>query len=209
MNHTTPNSINEDVLEFCKEINTSEEPFFVEVVPYEKSEFQECFSNVEDYIKKFGGKMQIGWTIWEIPKKFMEAEFHAIWVREDGAYMDISPKPDGEKKILFLKDSENKFKGKPVNNIRKALVDTIEIRAIIVRGDKFFELQSKYFDGSKSKIPSFEMKKLEDFMEEFLSAEIKKDKLAGKIKIGRNELCPCDSGKKYKKCCMSLIKRNN
>ena len=24
----------------------------------------------------------------------------------------------------------------------------------------------------------------------------------GKIKIGRNELCPCESGKKYKKCCL-------
>ncbi|MBX5012693.1 hypothetical protein HJB67_22410 [Rhizobium lentis] len=22
-------------------------------------------------------------------------------------------------------------------------------------------------------------------------------------KIGRNALCPCDSGKKYKKCCIS------
>ena len=24
----------------------------------------------------------------------------------------------------------------------------------------------------------------------------------GKIKIGRNELCHCGSGKKYKKCCL-------
>lgn len=27
-----------------------------------------------------------------------------------------------------------------------------------------------------------------------------------KIKIGRNSLCPCNSGKKYKKCCLNLIK---
>ena len=27
-------------------------------------------------------------------------------------------------------------------------------------------------------------------------------KSSKKRKIGRNELCPCDSGKKYKKCCL-------
>ena len=25
----------------------------------------------------------------------------------------------------------------------------------------------------------------------------------GKAKVGRNDLCPCGSGKKYKKCCMN------
>ena len=28
-----------------------------------------------------------------------------------------------------------------------------------------------------------------------------KNKVSKKIKIGRNEPCPCGSGKKYKKCC--------
>jgi len=27
----------------------------------------------------------------------------------------------------------------------------------------------------------------------------------GKIKIGRNEICPCGSGKKFKKCCLTLF----
>lgn len=31
-------------------------------------------------------------------------------------------------------------------------------------------------------------------------SEIEKD-YALKKKVGRNELCPCGSGKKYKKCC--------
>ena len=26
-------------------------------------------------------------------------------------------------------------------------------------------------------------------------------RMSGKIKIGRNDPCPCGSGKKYKKCC--------
>ncbi|MEM2760097.1 MAG: SEC-C metal-binding domain-containing protein [Nitrososphaerales archaeon] len=26
-----------------------------------------------------------------------------------------------------------------------------------------------------------------------------------RVKIGRNEACPCGSGKKYKKCCMRIV----
>ena len=33
---------------------------------------------------------------------------------------------------------------------------------------------------------------------------IKKFPTIGKPKIGRNELCPCGSGKKYKKCCINV-----
>jgi uncharacterized protein YecA (UPF0149 family) len=29
--------------------------------------------------------------------------------------------------------------------------------------------------------------------------------LESKIKIGRNEKCPCGSGKKYKKCCIGKM----
>ena len=33
------------------------------------------------------------------------------------------------------------------------------------------------------------------------------NKKNGKIKIGRNDLCPCGSGKKYKKCCMMKVNK--
>ena len=31
----------------------------------------------------------------------------------------------------------------------------------------------------------------------------KNEEMYGMKKVGRNELCPCGSGKKYKKCCGS------
>lgn len=201
MKPTTPTSINEDVLAFCKEINASNEPFFVKVIPYEESEYQECFSNVENYIKKYGGRLQQGWTIWEIPKKFIEAEFHAIWVDDDGDHIDISQKQDGEERILFLKDSQKEITGKPVGNIRKVLQDTAEFRTMKIIGEKQFEIFSKYWNGSKMIVPRSELINLKKLETEILSSEIQKDKLAGKMKIGKNELCPCGSGKKYKKCC--------
>jgi hypothetical protein len=204
MKQTTPESINEDVLEFCREVEFSSEPFYVDVEPSEDSEFQECFSNVENYIKKFGGRLQQGWTIWEIPRKYIEAEFHAIWMNEEGKYFDISPKPDREKKILFIKDDKVKSNNEPIGNIRKVLSDTAEYRALKIIGDHQFEVFKKYWDGSKMMVPAFELKNLEEFENKILFEEREKDRFLGKVKIRRNEPCPCGSGKKYKKCCLKL-----
>lgn len=203
MNQTTPTSINKDVLEFCKEIDPSGKLSFVDVIPDEEAKYQECFINVQEYIRKFGGEIQYGWIIWEIPHKFIEAEFHAIWVDKNGKYIDITPKKDGEKIILFLKDSKKKFTGELVGNIRKVLSDRAEFRTMVIFGEKQFEISKRYFDGSKIEVPLFEITKLEKLRQEILSSEIQKDKLSGKIKIGRNEPCPCGSGKKYKKCCLN------
>ena len=202
MKLTTPVSINEEVLEFCKEINPDNEPLFVEAIPYKESEYQECFSNVENYIKKFGGRIQQGWTIWEIPSKFIEAEFHAVWVDNSGKYIDISPKSDGEEKILFLKDDSREIINEPVENIRKILLDTAQFRTMKIFGKKQFEVFKKYWNGSKIVVPKSELDMLDKLRNEILLFEIQKDKLAGKMKIGRNEPCPCGSGRKYKKCCL-------
>lgn len=202
MNQTTPTSMNVDVLKFCKEIDPTTNPIFVNVIPIKDSVYNECYGNVEDYVKKNGGKIEYGWIIWEIPNTYIEAEFHAVWVNNKGEYIDITPKEDGEKRILFLKDSGRKFIGELIDNIRKPLVDKAETRTMVAVGKKKFKMQNKYYDGNVIKIPEFEIKNLEVFREKVFLSEIQKDKLDGKIKIGRNEPCPCGSGKKYKKCCI-------
>ncbi len=205
MNQTTPTSINDDILEFCKRIDPMSDPIFVEVIPSKDSICNECYGNVETYVKKNGGRSKDGWIIWEIPKIYLEAEFHRVWVNNEGEYIDITQKTDGEKRILFLKDSKRKFTGKLIDNIRKPLVDNAETRTMVLFNEKKFEIKNKYYNGTpKIKIPMFEIKNLEIFREKVFLSEIQKDKLDGKIKIGRNEPCPCGSGKKYKKCCIVL-----
>ena len=34
-------------------------------------------------------------------------------------------------------------------------------------------------------------------------------RLNGNMKIGRNQPCPCGSGKKYKKCCLNKPREDN
>ncbi len=202
MNSTTPNSINENILNFCKEIDSTTNPCFVDVIPIKDAVYNRCHRNVEEYIKKNGGKAECGWIIWEIPDKYLDAEFHTVWVNDEGESLDITPKEDGEERILFLKDSKRKFTGELVDNFRKPLVDNAETRTMVLFGEKKFEINKKYYDGDMIKIPMFEIKGLEAFGRKVLLSEIQKDKLEGKIKIGRNEPCPCGSGKKYKKCCI-------
>lgn len=43
---------------------------------------------------------------------------------------------------------------------------------------------------------------------EALKKKYKINKSATSIKVGRNQPCPCGSGKKYKKCCGSSIDKN-
>ena len=49
-----------------------------------------------------------------------------------------------------------------------------------------------------------EQRRKELYLEQKKSGTIRKDK-----KIGRNDPCPCGSGKKYKKCCMQKDKSNS
>jgi hypothetical protein len=80
-----------------------------------------CFEIVPDYISKHGGEQVIGWSIWEWPEVFIEAEFHAVVRQPDGTLLDITPKVFPMPRILFLPDSARAYRGRQVNNIRKPL----------------------------------------------------------------------------------------
>lgn len=51
----------------------------------------------------------------------LEAEFHAVWQMPNGQIIDIAPKAEPSKRILFLKDSVRVFQNKQLNNIRYPL----------------------------------------------------------------------------------------
>lgn len=56
-----------------------------------------------------GGSIQFGWIIWENQLlDFTEAMFHSVWRNRKGKLIDITPRQDGEKKILFVPDPNRK-----------------------------------------------------------------------------------------------------
>jgi uncharacterized protein YecA (UPF0149 family) len=57
-----------------------------------------------------------------------------------------------------------------------------------------------------SEIPSDRIKELRDFGEKLFLERVEKiKKQSGKKKLGRNDPCPCGSGKKLKHCCINKI----
>lgn len=46
-----------------------------------------------------------------------------------------------------------------------------------------------------------ELEKLKKYGESIARKRFEKYQMENKSKIGRNQLCPCGSGRKYKKCC--------
>jgi hypothetical protein len=133
--------------------------------------------------------------LWEWPKVFIEAEFHAVWLSPDNQLVDVSPFPYS-KKILFLSDPNIEYTGKQINNIRQAITDDPLIHQFINVSNQIFEKQNEgdlaYQHGLVS-MPAHILLPLFNKKRELL------EMLYAKY-LGPNDLCFCNSGKKLKKC---------
>ena len=88
-----PDRITSPIRRLCNRIAPGETPVYVKVIVESGTDVNDCFINVENKIKRDGGKVQYGWVIWYLPGILMEAEFHAIWISPKGESIDISPHP--------------------------------------------------------------------------------------------------------------------
>ena len=191
MIQTTPKTISEQITAFCTEIDPTHEPVYVPVKPDSGAEFNECFRSVKNYIAEHTGDMQHGWIIWELPNEFLEAEFHSVWISPSGEFIDVTPKPDGETRILFVTDSTRVFEGRLVENRKKPLIhDDSAQNMLWIEHNRFLIKQKHYFDGEVNHEGA-----TAEFSDWLNSQE------ARSPKIGRNSRCVCGSQKKFKICC--------
>jgi hypothetical protein len=102
---TTPEVITPDIKEFSRELK-SQQPEYVQVVPSLGGRIGRCWENVNAVVRKSGGQRVHGWTIWERPPLFLTSEFHAVWRTADGELVDVTPKADGEQRVLFATASQ-------------------------------------------------------------------------------------------------------
>ncbi len=118
-----PKLIKPYVLKFCRRVVNAAEPVYVPCEPLPQAPANACFPLVERQVAEAGGECVFGWAIWEWPKVFIEAEFHAVWRRPDGAQIDVAPKPLRIPRVLFLPDHHRVYRGRQVDNIRWPLSD--------------------------------------------------------------------------------------
>jgi hypothetical protein len=87
--------------------------------------------------------MVTGWAIWEWPKVFIEAEFHAVWCSPTGEFLDLTPRPLLSEHILFLPDATLKYDGRQIDNIRRALVKDNDLTRFLFIFRRQFEILNK------------------------------------------------------------------
>lgn len=108
MNQTTPKKINSDIKLAINSLGLNEGDACLLKLrktngfePVEKY----CHINCIKQQQLHGGTVQFGWVIWQDSvKRFTEAEFHSVWMGDDGKFTDITPRIDGEKRIMFIPD---------------------------------------------------------------------------------------------------------
>lgn len=119
---TTPRRITPPIKRLCKKLVADGMPGFVPVLAAPSAKPNAAFENVQDTIHVNGGEHAAGWLIWEMRGVLLNAERYVCWRSPDGDVIDVSPKPDGEKRILFLEGLEP-WDGSRVCPTTYALVD--------------------------------------------------------------------------------------
>jgi hypothetical protein len=92
--------------------------------------------------------MVLGWCIWEWPGILLNAEFHACWLSPEGEIIDITPKPDGEKTVLFLPDPALKFEGERILGRIEPLSHKREVLDYVAVSRKLMRLKAEGSDMS-------------------------------------------------------------
>jgi hypothetical protein len=153
LRETTPGEVTPALVAFAKELG-AESPLFVPVVPTAGAEPGWCHRNVARAIVATGGEPVHGRTIWT-GDLFATAEFHVVLRTADGALVDVTPKRDGERAILFAADPSREadfdFMRRPPNQRKRlyrglsverraadliACMSTAEIRSETRRAEK-------------------------------------------------------------------------
>ena len=125
-----PKLIKPYVLRFCRSFVADASPAYVQCLPESGVPANECFPIVEQKIATAGGQRVFGWAIWEWPKVFIEAEFHAVWKQPDGSVLDIAPKALPIPRVLFVPDSQRVYRGRQIDNIRQPLCNDKAVKRL-------------------------------------------------------------------------------
>lgn len=139
----TPAEISPKLASLCEQIVPGVTPLYVDVEPLQGAPANECFALVDAYVDRHGGERLLGWSLWEMPGLFVEAEFHAIWRSPNGSLVDIAPKSRPTARILFLPAAGAEYKDRQVNNVRVPVAEDTEVERYLRIFDELFEFMNR------------------------------------------------------------------
>lgn len=197
----TPAQVSPAIQNLCSELSAEVQPQYVDVRPAPLAKTNDCFPNVERQVQEHGGYLVLGWSLWEWPTLFVEAEFHAVWRAPDQTLLDVTPKRAPTQRILFLSDASGHYCGRQVNNVRRSTLKHPMVTEFLKASDDEYELMNRgeranqhgaisLLDSEAQEYDSIQRRKAACFLE--------MPKL--KPRIGPYDPCLCGSGKKVKWC---------
>ncbi|MBJ8452933.1 hypothetical protein I6M90_13900 [Acinetobacter bereziniae] len=197
----TPFLESNSVKALLKHMKKSGNPIYVKSKPNQNTIQNECFPMVDEYISLNGGERVLGWTLWELPGLFIEAEFHAVWKSPEGELIDLNPRPLKTENILFLQDDSIEYNNYQINNFRLPLTNNPIVINFLNLHDKMFEFMNR---GERKgqygeiKLNTSEQAEYNLIMSHMMM--VSNDMVSTYKPLGLYDPCICGSGKKAKWC---------
>ncbi len=197
----TPADMNEALASLCNELSPNFRPVYVDVRPAESAATDDCLELVEEQVSNAGGKVILGWSLWEIPGLFVEAEFLAVWQLPSGEMVDIAPKTRQTQRILFLQDPSARYKRPRAHLVRRAINQDQEVLAYFQAYDDMVN----FMDQGQRILPNGEIQLDDDERAEYSRMQQRLATLHTRLSprfpsFGPYTACWCGSGKKMKWC---------
>ena len=114
-----------------KHLGVEKDAVRVKIAVTESARERNCYINVRDKVEKNGGRLQLGWAVWQHSNIFIEGEPHAVYDPGDGnPWIDCTPHdmPDAGRvwEILFIPNDSGTYDFNTTDlpdNVRIPLVD--------------------------------------------------------------------------------------
>jgi hypothetical protein len=198
----TPDTISPQVQDLCRQINPDGGPVYITITPGTGCEANDCFECVRQKVARDGGRVQFGWSIWEWPRVYVEAEHHAVYEPPTGPpWFDITPAARPEiRRRLFLPDDSAVYdfenEGVRRDNKRVALGDDPLIQDLFAAATERFEILNN--------IPGVNVTTNDvETLRKIATAEEKLSRTRNQLAMRytpQNAPCFCGSGQKFKRC---------
>ena len=199
----TPEEINENISKLLDRLKLKSEPVIVPVILEPNAKLENCFINVQEKVKNYGGKIIYGWALYQ-STIICEAIRHAVWKSPDGNLVDITTTNFGFKKTMFI-DDDLEYYGQLIDSVRlnitgeKIIDDFIKICEAY---EYFHTLSERESEGVILVAPKVaqlidQYVKLKEFIQTYINA-----------KGIKNLICFCGSSKIYDDCHGKIIRLN-
>jgi hypothetical protein len=192
----TPTSINQHVLALLARIGSPAPPQFLAVEPAPYAVRNECIAAVAEKIHRDRGSRTMGWQIWQ-SEIVIEGEMHAVWCAPDATLHDVTPKPEGIDRILFLPDPRLAYQGKQIDSVRLNISGNPVGDDFIRATEGLFRIMNKDERASQDTVS---LSPDDLFLMKFLVAMQSGTQQMVRQNLGLSAPCLCPSGKAYEDC---------